>query len=403
MARRRQVGRTAPVPADTDGAPFEPVGPLEQLIADAIAHRVNGAPITPEELPTVVACRNAYADALRQLPIVAMRGRRPRPDQPSVYLQPDPDEPRGRTLERIAYQLTGPGYCWLMITIPAPLGGFAGAVRLLDAAQAHVAEQDAFGRPTLVTDLTGTQHVPGQSIVRITAAMVAAGDLGRSPLQQCTAAMDALCNLYAMCSSFWEAGFPSIALAVEHRLTRAQATELKENVIGAWSRRHEPAVIDNGATLQPVGSNAVEAQLVESIKVADQSIARAYGIPASIVNIESGGSLTYSTTEGEKRAWIALGLGSLLSRVEEAFSVLGPHGTEARLDTDEWLRADNEARARFYTAATAGQPWMLPDEVRDREGLEPLGGSAPAPAPASASTTAPASVPVPSPTPENVP
>jgi len=349
-------------------------------VADAVARRADGRTITPWELPSVVACRNAIADALRQLPIVAMRNGRPRPDQPTCYAQPDPDEPRGRTLERIAFQLTGPGHCWLWVTIPPPAGGFPGAIRLLDAEQATVVETDTYGRPTLIRDLAGLYHEPGSSIIRVGNAQRTAAELGTSPLAQCWRAIEDLCALFEMAGSFWQAGFPSVAMVVEHRLTKAQADELKARLLGAWARRHEPAVIDNGATLESVGSSAVESQLVESIDTANAEVARAFGVPASVVNIASGGSLTYSTTEGEKRAWIAGGLSGYLSRIEEAFSALGPHGTDARLDTSEWARGDPESRARFYTAALGGLPWMTPDEVRDREHLDPEPSLASAPA-----------------------
>ena len=399
MARRRRTIARNLEPGTADDPPSEPLDPLSRMIADAVARRIDGAPMTPWELPIVVACRNAIADAIRQLPIIAVRNRRPRPDQPSVYSRPDPDEPRGRTLERIAYQLTGPGYCWLTVAGPWPAGGFPLAVRLLDADQAQATETDVYQRVTAVTDVAGIHYTPGADIFRVSNAVTHAGDLGTSPLNQCATAVEFLCALYSMAGSFWEAGFPSVAMMVDHRLTKKQADDLKSQLLATWSRRHEPAVIDNGATLESVGSSAVESQLVESMTMANAEIARAYGVPASVVSIESGGSLTYATTEGEKRAWVAGGLGGYLSRIEEAFSALGPWGTEARLETDEWARGDNEARARFYASALGGAPWMLPDEVRDLEHLDPMPAAAlppadPADTAAGAGAT-PAAVPAP--------
>lgn len=405
-ARRRLIARSdsspsssspgAASPASSSSSSSEPpLDALSTLIADAVARRADGRGITPWELPAVVACRNAIADALRQLPIVAMRGGRPRPDQPAVYRQPDPDEPRGRTLERIAYQLTGDGYCWLLITTPAtdplelapttrPLGGFAGAVRVLDANQAYVTERDAFGRPVTVADIAGTEHRRGESIILVANAVRSSSELGASPIGQCWRAVDYLCALYDMAGSFWEAGFPSLAMVVEHRLSKAQADELKARLAGAWARRHEPAVIDNGASLESVGSSAVESQLVESIAVANAEIARAFGVPPSLVNIASGGSLTYATTEGEKRAWIAGSLGGYLTRIEEAFSMLGPTGTDARLQTKDWARGDPMLRANYY-AAGIRDGWFTPAEARDDEHLEPSADVPSSPTPSSSS------------------
>lgn len=395
VARRstRTRGRSAAAAASpATSAPSareagEAAGALDVLIADAIARRAYGTPMTPWELPAVVACRDAIADAIRQLPIVAMRSRRPRPDQPTVYRRPDPDEPRGRTLERIAYQLTGPGYCWLWI-VARDAAGQPLVVRLLDADQAAPSITDAYGRTLEVTTLTGDHLTLGRDVVRVANKTRAAGDLGLSPIGQCWRAVEYLCALYDMAGSFWEAGFPSLAVTVEQRLSAAQSEALKQQVLSAWARKHEPAVIDAGGRLESVGSSAVESQLVESIGTANQEIARAHGCPPSIINAESGGSLTYTTAADEKRGWLQLGLGGYLNRIEEAFSDLAAYGTEARLDTDEWLRADPQARAELYATATGGAAWLTVDEVRDREGLEPLDASSSTPATPTAATAA---------------
>ncbi len=40
------------------------------------------------------------------------------------------------------------------------------------------------------------------------------------------------------------------------------------------------------------------------------------------------------------------------------------------------VRANLEARANYYRAATGGRPWLVPDEVRGKENMNPLGGEA---------------------------
>jgi phage portal protein BeeE len=104
-------------------------------------------------------------------------------------------------------------------------------------------------------------------------------------------------------------------------------------------------------------------------------VARAYGMPPSLVNAPSGDSLTYSTTEGELRHWLATGLGRYLTRIEAAFSDLLPRGTTARFDTSELLRADLASRVAAYSTALAGAAWLKVDEVRAREGLDPMAGA----------------------------
>jgi len=368
---RRTRARAAAKAAAAD-APADPTDPLTALLADAIARRSSGIGLTPYELPVVVACRQMIAGTLAQLPMMAMVNRRPKPQQPSLFKRPDPFEPRGRTFERIAWNLTGPGWCWLVESAPRYADGTPSAIRVLDADQASVSGWDTYGRMTEITDVAGVRHTPGDTAHWLPAAVPQAWTTGESPLSQCRPAVDYLCALYDMAGSFYEAGFPSVAVTVPQRLTTKQAGDLKARVLASWARRHEPAIVDMGADLKAIGSNAVEADLVASIRVANAEIARVYGIPPVMANVEAANSLHYTSTALEFEHWQAVGLGNYLWRIEAAFSDLAPYGTTARLDTSELTRADFGARVQAYALALGQQPWLLADEVRDREGLDPM-------------------------------
>jgi HK97 family phage portal protein len=369
MARRTRA-RAAAKAADTGDTPTDP---LTALIADAVARRMAGNTLTPYELPVVVACRAMIAGTIAQLPIVAMVNRRPKPQQPSIYKRPDPFEPRGRSLERICWNLTGPGYCWLAESAPRYADGQPSAIRVLDAEQASVTGWDTYGRMTEVRDVAGVTYTPGDRIHWVPASVEKAWSPGESPLQKCWRAVEYLCACYDMAGSFFEAGFPSVAITVPQRLTNKQAADLKARVVAGWARRHEPSVIDMDGDVKAIGSNAVEAQLVESIRLANAEIARTYGIPPVMANVEAANSLHYTSTALEFEHWQAVGLGNYLWRVEAAFTDLQPYGTTARLDTSELTRSDFNARCQSYAIALGQEPWLEPDEVRDREGYDPIG------------------------------
>jgi phage portal protein BeeE len=124
--------------------------------------------------------------------------------------------------------------------------------------------------------------------------------------------------------------------------------------------------------MAPVGSSAVESQLMESIAMANAEVARAFSVMPSLVNVAGGDSLTYSTTEGEYQKWLSVGLGPYLTRIEGAWSDMTPYGQVCRFDTAALTRADFATRANAYAVALNYQPWITPDEVRDREGLPPM-------------------------------
>jgi len=191
-----------------------------------------------------------------------------------------------------------------------------------------------------------------------------------------------------MAGSFWRAGYPSLVVRVKQRLQPGQATQIKSQLIASMAGRHEPGVIDMDGDIGAIGSSAVEAQLVESIAAGNAEIARAFRMPPSLINVASGGSLTYSTVEGEFRKWLATGLGPYLNRIESAFDDMTPRGQRTRFDTTELLRADLQARVTAY-ATTLAAGWMTVDEIRDLEGLDPLDPAAtPGQAPAMTLTDA---------------
>lgn len=337
---------------------------LLDMIADAQSTRINGAELTPWELPIVVACRRVLADTVAQLPIVAMTNGQPRETQPPIVVRPDPAEPAWLSKSRIVDNLTRRGHVWMQ---PTAWGadGWPNTVRIVDANRG-AATFDVDG--CLLEVYIGGERFdigpgPGE-VIWLPYAVPFAGSAGEPPINDCWRAVEYLTALYEMAGSFWEAGFPSVALMISRRLDPDDAKAMKAQLMERWGRRHEPAVIDNGATLESVGTNAVESQLVESMAYANAEIARAMGVMPSIVNVAGGDSLTYSTTEGEFTKWRAIGLGPYLVRIEGAFTDLMWHGTTARFDTVELIRADLATQGNYFSQALAGQPWLTVDEVR---------------------------------------
>jgi HK97 family phage portal protein len=356
-----------------------PASPVEAALAEVLRQRMNGEDLDPWQLPVVVACRGLIADTMGQLPLITLRGRRPLPRQPTLTLRPNPHEPRWLTFHRLANQLTRAGYVFLLVT-DTDASGRAAAVRVIDAADAAPTFDPVTGDLDTVS-VNGIERVPGLDVIWIPYTVERRASLGESPLAGCPGAMDFFAALFSMAGSFWTAGYPSLVVKVAHRLAPGQAQDIKRQLIESMGGRHEPGVIDQDGEIAALGSSAVEAQLVESIAMANAEVARAFRMPPSLVNVASGDSLTYSTVEGEMRRWLATGLGAYLSRVEAAFDDLTPAGQRTRFDTTELLRTDFTGRVEAYSTALAGQAWLSVDEVRDLEGLDPMTTTTPATSP----------------------
>jgi hypothetical protein len=344
-----------------------PPDPIERAIADAIARRERVGDLSPWELPIVVASRDLIANTVAQLPLVNYRGNLPTEVQPPVVIRPDPFEPRWLTLHRLVNNLTGPGYVWLIPTA-WDASDWPMAVQVVDAANA-AGTFDPSGSRLVDVWWQGRRLAPYDEALWVPWRVERAGELGTGPLGRCMRAVEYLAALWEMAGSFWEAGFPSLALVIEQALSVTQRRETKTALLESFRRRHEPAVIDRGGRLEPIGANAVDSQLVESIETANVEVARAFGIVPSLLNVRSSDSLTYSTTEGELSRWLKLGLGQYLTRVDGAFSDLRPAGNTVRADTAELLRTDLAARYAAYLAGLGR--WLTTEEVRAAESLPP--------------------------------
>jgi len=364
---RRSAARAAA--AEVRAAADGNLGAIERIIADARARRERLGDLSPFELPIVVACRQLVADTVAQLPLVNFRGNLPTAEQPPIVIRPDPWEPRWQTMHRLVMNLTGPGYVWLIPTAFYADGVTPAAVRVVDAAEA-AGTFDPSGRLERII-WQGIRYDPGPTgAVWIPWRVERVGTLGTGPIGSCMQAVEYLAALWQMAGSFWEAGFPSIALVIEGALSTTQKREAKDEMLAAFARRHEPAVVDRGGRLEPIGSNAVDSQLVESIEVANAEVARAFAVMPSLVNVRVGDSLTYATTEAELSKWLKLGLGAYLMRIEAGFSELRPLGQHVRADSSALLRTDLSARYGAYSVALGR--WLTVDEVRAAESLRPM-------------------------------
>lgn len=347
---------------------------LGRMIEEAVNARLDPESLTAWQHPTVVACRRLIATTVGQCPTVAMKGGQALPSQPVWLARPDRFETSRITWTRATNNLTRWGYYWLKVT-ERDAAGYPSNIRVLDAEQVQP-QYDEMGR--LTSGWVDGEEQPINGAITTDIHWVGLdvqqrGEAGRSPMEDCIAAVSYLSALVQLCGSFWESGYPSLALKITQRLNTEQRNEYKQELRAANSRRHEPWIIDRDGELVPVGGSPLESQLVESMDFADRVIARAFLIRPSLVNVSANDSLTYATTAEEFRAWKAVGLPCYLKPHDDGLTELLPAGTYAQHDTSSLDRSDPYQRAQTHTLALGGQPWMTIDEVRAEEGrVEPL-------------------------------
>lgn len=139
--------------------------------------------------------------------------------------------------------------------------------------------------------------------------------------------------------------------------------------------RARPSVTGADTEIEQITFKPVDAQWIESRNFTVQQAGRLLGIHGFFLLVESGSSLTYSTTESLFRLLLTATLRpTYLERIEQTFSRLLPLRRTARFNTDEILRADIVSRYQAHAIGTGKKGFLTVNEVRATEGLPPIAG-----------------------------
>lgn len=141
-----------------------------------------------------------------------------------------------------------------------------------------------------------------------------------------------------------------------------------KQVLDAWEaarRQRTTGYIPKGFNYEAPGFNAQQLQLGEARDHQAADIARLMNLPPSAVNAPSGDSLTYATTESNRRELVDLTFAPYVAAIEQRLSMgdVTPAGSVVRMDLGAFQRGDTAAViAAGAQAVTSGL--MTKDEVR---------------------------------------
>lgn len=161
-------------------------------------------------------------------------------------------------------------------------------------------------------------------------------------------------------------------------LTEDEAALIKARWLASQSAR-TVAVLNDITEFTPLAWNPTEAQLLEARKFSLHEIALIVGVPLYFLGVETS-NRTYSNVEQEGIVLTRFHLAGAIRRLEAAFTDCMRPGRHVMADLSDALRADTLTRYQAWQiGAVAG--FLTPNEIRAREGLEPVpGGNALAPA-----------------------
>lgn len=133
-------------------------------------------------------------------------------------------------------------------------------------------------------------------------------------------------------------------------------------------------VMDGGARFDRMTFSPDDAEFLDSRKLANEDVARIFGIPPTAVGITD--KATYSNTEQEARALVQNALGPLAARIEAAMmrcllTDAGRRTFYVEHDLSALLRGDVQARFEAYRIGREIGA-LSPNDVRRRENEPPI-------------------------------
>lgn len=163
---------------------------------------------------------------------------------------------------------------------------------------------------------------------------------------------------------------PSGVLSTEMNLTKEQMDKLRS----FWNEQTTgrniggTPILSNGLKWEQVTMSAVDAELIQTLKLTSLDIAKVFGVPPSMLGIDSNG--TMSSTEALINQWRATGLNFVAQHIESTFERLFklPVDEELRFDLDNLARTDFASKVEALTKSIQ-QGLMSPNEARARMDL----------------------------------
>lgn len=172
---------------------------------------------------------------------------------------------------------------------------------------------------------------------------------------------------------FQDGGHPSALLTnSEVELDQDQARLVKSRFLSSLRGTREPVVFGKGWKYEPIQINPDESQFLETKRFTSAESARIFGPGmAEILGYETGGSLTYTSSEMQSVHLLKYTLNKWMRRVERTIGVMLPRGQYAHINRDAMLQSTTLERYKAHASALDKQ-WRTVNEVRDLEDLAPV-------------------------------
>ncbi len=312
------------------------------------------------------------------LPVHAFRDTELLDPQPGVIVQPDPNQTPMAFWSGIAASLTLYGNAICIITGTDRLG-YPTTLKMVHPLMVAVRFQ---GNP-MAPDIgewycAGQMYDPSQ-IWHVKSHLARPGwPLGRGVLELLSDAVAIEQALQTYSASFFvSGGMPSGILKI-HRpeITQDQADQAKADWVMKYSGAPTPAVLNELTDFTPLAYRPADSQMVESRQAGLTQMALVWGLPPSKLGANVSGE-SYKNAEMEEVQARNDAVAPWTHLLEQSVSLDWlPRGQHAQWDLTASLRTDTLTQFTAFQTALGGpgpqSQWLLIDEVRAKQNLDPL-------------------------------
>lgn len=341
------------------------VASLPQEIAQAFGVNTDLDHVTRNQAMTVPAVRqgrNVIAGKIGTAPLLCMRtraGKAPeRVDRP-FFKQPDPNCTRAALLTWTCDDLVFIGVSYWIVTTRDTQGYPATAVRV-DPSRVSINHAEGTirldGKPIAPQDVIAFQG-PDEGLLKHAART----------LRTCLLLEEATRR----------AASADIPVGLFEDNQGSMLEDEVEEFLTSWERHRRArstGYVPNGLKYVNPQADPEKLQLKDARAFQAAEVARHLSLPAYVINAPTNDSLTYSTTESNRRDLVEITFAPFIAAIEQRLSMgdVTPLGTEVHLDFSAFIRGDLKAVIETGKAAVeAGL--MTVDEVRtDWLNLPPL-------------------------------
>ena len=168
---------------------------------------------------------------------------------------------------------------------------------------------------------------------------------------------------------------PSGALQTEGKLSDTAAVKLKERWESLFSQGGvgKTAVLEEGLKWQPLTMTAIDAALVDQLKMSVEDVARAFRVPTTLLAYDSH---AWKSVESLYRQYLTSALSPIMTALELQLGKLfglNPMKNTLEFDESALLRAEFDIRMQALSKAVQGGIYS-PNEARRMENLPPVDG-----------------------------